>query len=487
MNLDEPVLSTPEPSVDSENGRSISVQTRYQLLRPLGSGGMAVVHLAAIEREDGFSRNVALKIVREDYANFPEFMQMFAEEASLAAKLTHPNIVGIFDYCRDESARPFLVMEVVEGISLRKILHQNPPMPLSVVVFVMAEALRGLGYAHQLQGKAKGIRGLLHRDISPHNILLSWEGAVKITDFGIAKALLTTSGIIPGSDTASGKPAYMSPEQVRNQSLDRRSDLFSLGIVFWEMLTGKKLFDRHHPSEIFGQIATGPIPLPSHRRPVPKELERITMRLLERDPGRRYACAEDVLTDLARCKDMTGNGASDLVALLAERFPPYARSGREDWSEEQTPSDTPSEAVARETLVDADLATAPRTLGRRWAWGTALAAVAVAVAAAMILRSPAEPAPAAAVSPAIHAEVSMEGTALPLSSASLGPTAVPQTDTAASARAEPARKDTSAPQDASAERRSKRGPRVVPKAPASSPPAPSGILNVRFDGKSTSP
>jgi serine/threonine protein kinase len=484
MNLDEPALATQSPSGDPDSTRCISVQTRYQLLRRLGAGGMAVVHLAAIERGDGFSRNVALKIVREDYAGFPEFMQMFAEEASLAAKLTHPNIVGIFDYCRDESERPFLVMEVVEGVSLRKVLHQNPPMPLPVVVFVMAEALRGLGYAHQLHGKGKGIRGLLHRDISPHNLLLSWEGAVKISDFGIAKALLTTSGIVPGSDMASGKPAYMSPEQVRNQSLDRRSDLFSLGIVFWEMLTGKKLFDRHHPSEIFGQIATGPIPLPSHRRPVPKELDRIAMRLLERDPDRRYACAEDVLTDLARCKDMTGNGASDLVALLAERFPAYARSGREDCSEEQTPSDPPSEAVWRETLVDADLARS-RTSGRRLAWATALAALGIA-AAAMSLRRPSEPATAAGL-PAIHAEVNAERPLFPPSSASPGPTAVPTTDATAPVRTEPAKKDASAPQDTSAERRPKRGPRVVPKSPAPAPPAPSGILNVRFDGSAASP
>jgi serine/threonine protein kinase len=482
MNLEEPTLSGP-PRSAREPLTSISVQTRYTLLRQLGAGGMAVVHLAAIEREDGFSRNVALKVVRDDYASFPEFARMFAMEASLAARLTHPNIVGIFDYCRDERARPFLVMEVVNGISLRQVLHQKPPMPLPVVAFVMAEVLRGLRYAHQLP-RGTGIRGLLHRDISPHNILLSWEGAVKISDFGIAKALMTTSGMIPG-EAANGKPAYMSPEQVASHSLDRRSDLFSLGVVFWEMLAGKKLFHGAHPSEIFKQIATQPIPSPGGQRPVPTDLERISKKLLERDRERRYACAEDVLTDLLRCRDMTSNGAGELSALLAARFPTYARSGTEESSEEQTPGTTPPEAAARETMVDVDLEAPRRPSVRRLVGAAALAVVALATAIAMSLRGAAE-------GPVAGGQVRerVSGPVAPLPPASAGsPESTPSSSKeAAIAPALAPGIGSGFMQGARGDKQSKKATRAAPKAggPALSP-KPSGILNVRFDGSAPPP
>ena len=279
MNLERPRV--PAATSEAADPSTLQVQTPYRLVRPLGTGGMAVVYLAVIERAHGFSRSVAVKLVREDYAQFPEFAKLFASEASLAAKLTHPNIVGVFDYCHDARERSFLVMEVVHGVSLRALIHQEPPMPFPVITFVLAEVLRGLGYAHRLP-RETGLRGLLHCDISPHNILLSWEGAVKLSDFGIAQTLMTTSGMITGSEAMNGKPGYMSPEQVNSTALDRRSDLFSLGVVFWEMLAGVKLFRGVHPSEIFHEVATRRLPLPSVHRRVPRELERIAMKLLER-------------------------------------------------------------------------------------------------------------------------------------------------------------------------------------------------------------
>jgi hypothetical protein len=306
MNLDRPRV--PATTSEAAEPSRLQVQTPYRLVRPLGTGGMAIVYLAVIEREHGFSRNVAVKLVREDYAQFPEFAKLFASEASLAAKLTHPNIVSVFDYCHDARARSFLVMEVVHGVSLRAMIHQEPPMPFPVITFVLAEVLRGLGYAHRLPQET---------------------GAVKISDFGIARALKTTSGMITGSEAMNGKPGYMSPEQVNSTALDRRSDLFSLGVVFWEMLAGVKLFRGVHPSEIFHEVATRRLPLPSVHRRVPRELERIAMKLLERDLERRYACAEDVLADLMRCRQMTSNGAGQLVALLSARFPPHAREHAE--------------------------------------------------------------------------------------------------------------------------------------------------------------
>ena len=458
----------------------LRVQTQYRLLRRLGAGGMAMVHLAEIEREDGFSRQVALKVVREDYAHFPEFMQMFAAEAALAAKLTHPNIVGVFDYCREERGRPFLVMELVNGISLRQVIHQRPPMPVPVAAFVLAEVLRGLGYAHEMP-RGTGIRGLLHRDISPHNILLSWEGAVKISDFGIAKALMTTSGTITGSGVDNGKPAYMSPEQVGNQALDRRSDLFSLGVVFWEMLTGRKLFGGAHSSEIFRQIATMPIPVPSRERPIPRDLEQVAMKLLEKDRERRYARAEDALADLVRCRDLTANGAGSLIQMLVERCPPSTRAGAASSGAEPTSSATPAEESVRVTEVVME--PAPRRRGRplRWVAG-ALAVLAAGMATWWTLREgslkqsnrptaasatggarPQHP-PAADVLPSTQPE-DHSGLAAP---------------SPAAAAATPG---TSAPK--SAAKRSRAAPKGAAASPAT-PPAPVGILDVRFDGASGS-
>jgi eukaryotic-like serine/threonine-protein kinase len=389
VNLEGPIV--PASASEAAAPRTLRVQTPYRLVRPLGTGGMAVVYLAVIERDHGFSRNVALKLVRDDYAQFPEFAKLFASEASLAAKLTHPNIVGVFDYCHDARERSFLVMEVVNGISLRALIHHQPAMPFPVVTFVLAEVLRGLGYAHRLPQET-GLRGLLHCDISPHNILLSWEGAVKLSDFGIARALKTTSGMITGSEGCNGKPGYMSPEQVNNTALDRRSDLFSLGVVFWEMLSGAKLFRGVHPSEIFHEVATRRLPLPSAHRRVPRELERIAMKLLERDLERRYACAEDVLADLMRCRQMTSNGAGELGALLSERFPPHARDHAEPGAPGSNQHTTASASLDGEALAPRELR--PRGAARRRLLAAGVAGLVLGAAVAIAIWRSSEQAPA---------------------------------------------------------------------------------------------
>lgn len=389
MNLERPRV--PAATSEAAEPSTLQVQTPYRLVRPLGTGGMAIVYLAVIERAHGFSRSVAVKLVREDYAQFPEFAKLFASEASLAAKLTHPNIVGVFDYCHDARERSFLVMEVVHGISLRALIHQEPPMPFPVITFVLAEVLRGLGYAHRLPQET-GLRGLLHCDISPHNILLSWEGAVKLSDFGIARALKTTSGMITGSEAMNGKPGYMSPEQVNSTALDRRSDLFSLGVVFWEMLAGVKLFRGVHPSEIFHEIATRRLPLPSVHRRVPRELERIAMKMLERDLERRYACAEDVLADLMRCRQMTSNGAGELVALLSARFPPHAREHDEPGAPGPNTHATASASLDREGLAPGELR--PRRMVRRRWLAAGVAGLVLGGAVAIALLRSSERAPA---------------------------------------------------------------------------------------------
>jgi serine/threonine protein kinase len=457
-------LARPSASA-AEEPNLLSVQTRYRLVRRIGAGGMAIVYQAAIERADGFSRSVALKLVREDFAQFPEFAKLLSSEAALAAKLTHPNIVGVFDYCQEKRAGSFLVMEMVNGVSLRALIHQQPPMPFPVATFVLAEVLRGLGYAHRLP-QGTGLRGVLHCDISPHNILLSWEGAVKLSDFGISKALMTTSGVVTGSEMLNGKPSYMSPEQVSNASLDRRTDLFSLGVVFWEMLAGAKLFRGGSPSEVFREIATRQLPRPSLHRRVPRELENVAMKLLERDRDRRYACAEDALADLMRCRQATGNGAGELVALLSERFPPATRAGEEDTSPNLGQRATASAHPAPQAI---SVEVRPRLPGRRLLFAVGLAGLALGVGAPMMLWQPSAQEPSPPTHVVVEPGPASAGTATPLPSPG---------DLAAVANAAPCAEPSRAvPQVISVP--SLKPSRAVPRSASSPPKTPtSGIVEI---------
>lgn len=310
----------------------------YRVVRKLGAGGMAEVMLATRTDTLGPSGSVAIKLVREDFSAFREFREMFAEEAKLASRLTHPNIVAVLDYSCDAETKPFLVMEYVAGVDLSTALRHPRPFPVSVAAFVAVEVLRGLGYAHDLPDSQK-IRGVVHRDLSPQNILLSWDGAVKISDFGIARALVRSSV----SGTVSGKPAYMSPEQTRGDRLDGRSDLYSAGVVLWEMLTGRRLFGRGRIQEIFAEIALGGVTAPSELRPeVPPALDHVVGKLLAVDRDDRYRRAEDALADLLACQEvLASDGARALSEALAERFhkPPHGSDGISVMAEDQATFD----------------------------------------------------------------------------------------------------------------------------------------------------
>jgi hypothetical protein len=290
---------------------SLGVSGKYRLEWRLGGGGMAEVFAGSTVGAEGFSRKVAIKRVLPGYSGNTGFAQMFVAEARISSRLVHPNIVSVLDFDRDAEGRLFLVMELVEGKDLDE-LNATGPLPLPVVIFVIGEILRGLGFAHDLP-TGSGMRGVVHRDVSPHNILLSWEGAVKVTDFGIAKVRAASAAT--ASAFIKGKPAYMSPEQANAQKLDGRSDLFAVGIMLWEMLCRATL-----AAVLFGQI-----PRPRTVRPeVPKDIERVVMKMLERDRSARYATAEAALDDLMSCDDAPRTGREALVAVLAERFPASA-------------------------------------------------------------------------------------------------------------------------------------------------------------------
>ncbi len=282
----------------------------YEIGARLGGGGMAEVFEGTMRGAEGVARRVAIKRVLPGYSNNPTFAKMFIEEAQLSSRLAHPNIVSVLDFDRDAKGQLFLAMELVEGVDLHA-LAATGLLPFPVVIHVIAEVLRGLGYAHEVP--------LVHRDVSPHNVLLSWGGEVKVSDFGIAKARDATDATVSGM--LKGKPAYMSPEQANGQPLDGRSDLFAVGVIMWELLTGRRLFAADDTRATLAAVLFGKIPRPRKlRHEVPKDLDRITMRLLERQLHSRHGDAAQVLLELRRCWDAAEAGRDIVRDLLGRRF-----------------------------------------------------------------------------------------------------------------------------------------------------------------------
>jgi serine/threonine protein kinase len=302
--------------------RRSQVGSRYRLGPKLGAGGMAEVFRGTLIGTQGFARPVAIKRVRADHPDAARFAAMLIEEARIAAQLSHPNVVSVLDFDRDPDDELFLVMELVDGKDLEALCRAARP-PAAVAMFVVSEILRGIGYAHELP-HGGAVRGFVHRDLSPSNVLVSWEGAVKVTDFGIAKAL-ERSGIAE-IGSGKGKPAYMSPEQLRTEPLDGRSDLFAVGVILWELLTGIALFGGA-TREVFAQILFRDVPRPSHLATgVPADVEAVVMKLLAREREDRYPTAEAAIEALTRCADHPRDGRGELVRWIRHRFPPEARA-----------------------------------------------------------------------------------------------------------------------------------------------------------------
>lgn len=297
----------------------VLLKNKYRIERKIGAGGMAEVYRSTLFGAAGFERTVAIKRVLEPVSADPAFGKMFVNEAKIASLLSHPNIVSVLDFDRDDQGRYFLVMELVEGADLRRLM-QKGPVPTRVAAFVASEVLRALAFAHDLTLAGRPLR-LVHRDVSPHNILVSWDGSVKLTDFGIAKAAhgssMTKSGLIKG------KVAYMSPEQIEGDVLDGRSDLFALGIVLYEMLTGARLFGGRVPERvILNRILLGDVRSPRTLNPeVPESLARVSMRLLERRRSHRYRSADSALEALIATGCVSLRGQLELARLMHERFP----------------------------------------------------------------------------------------------------------------------------------------------------------------------
>ncbi|MEZ4400201.1 MAG: serine/threonine-protein kinase [Kofleriaceae bacterium] len=311
---------------------------KYVLDAPLGMGGMAEVFRAHTVGAEGFARPVAIKRVLPDASRNPAFAEMFISEAKLSSRMQHPNIVAVLDFDRDHEGRLYLVMELVEGKDLDGIIESGP-LPYPIVIYTVVEVLRGLGYAHELPPDADGVRGLVHRDVSPHNVLCGWSGAVKVSDFGIAKARAATAA--SASVTIKGKPAYMSPEQINGSPLDGRSDLFAVGVMLWQMLTGQYLFASGTTAETLARVLFSNVVPPRQINPqIPADLEAVTLRLLEKDPAARFQTADEAIDALLGCADAPRDGRRDLERLLLERFPGKApnRTGSRTRSELAAPA-----------------------------------------------------------------------------------------------------------------------------------------------------
>ena len=372
---------------------------KYVLERRLGAGGMAEVFLARTIGAEGFSRPVAIKRVLDGYSQHPvsgaHFAKLFIEEAQLCARLQHPNIVSVLDFDRDAEGRLFLVMELVEGTDLSGLLARGP-LPFSLVIHLTIEILRGLGYAHELPIGEDGVRGLIHRDVSPQNVLLSWEGAVKVSDFGIAKVRAAT--VASGSASVKGKPMYMSPEQINGRPMDGRSDLFAVGVMLFEMLTGELVFGGQTVEEIIGKVLFAPIPDVRGKRPeVPEDLAAVVSMLLARDPAHRFATAGAAIAALSSCRDAPRMGREELIGVLAERFveraPIRARTVRRLSHSEATivaPTPLPKRthsatksAAGTGAYVMPSAAEPPRS--RRWMWAVLASILVVGAAIAVLL------------------------------------------------------------------------------------------------------
>jgi serine/threonine protein kinase len=274
---------------------------RYYLLGKIAMGGMAEIFRAKSVGAEGFEKVVVIKRILPHFCEDEGFVTMFQDEARVAAHLTHANVVQIFDFDAVDGLF-FIAMEYVEGQDLKRVLDvgakKGRPLSIAQSVSIMIEASQGLHYAHTRVVDGQPLN-IIHRDVSPHNVMVSFNGEVKIMDFGIAKAASRSTKTRVG--TVKGKCAYMSPEQARGKPLDGRSDLFALGVCLWEMLTGKRLFVGESDFETLNNVLKAEVPPPSELNPeVPKELDAIVLKSLARDRENRQADVGVFVTELRR-------------------------------------------------------------------------------------------------------------------------------------------------------------------------------------------
>ncbi|HEX2735281.1 MAG TPA: serine/threonine-protein kinase [Polyangiaceae bacterium] len=324
---------------------------RYEVLRPLGAGGMGQVYLARTQGLPGFEKLVALKRVLPEHDARADFAQMLLHEARLMASLHHPAIAQVYDAAIADEI-PFMVMEYVHGESLAKVLvelaRRGRGLSLKNALWIVSSVAAALHYAHEkLQPDGAPWR-IVHRDVSPNNVMITFDGTVKVIDFGVAKAVAQRTQTRPG--TLKGNLRYMSPEQFLGTELDRKSDIFSLGIVLFELTTGTR-WQRERDDQLAAQaMLHNPLPRPSERRSgYPHTLESIVLKALARDPAQRFATAQELqqaLQDFASQQNLVLSNI-ELGGVMQTLFAERARSStqRELLAEASNPKEQ-SNAVA---------------------------------------------------------------------------------------------------------------------------------------------
>lgn len=300
-----------------------TIDGKYQLVKIAGEGGMATVYRAVIRGAAGFQRAVAVKHIRPEYRAIKNYIDMFVEEARVGSELAHPNIVQVHDFVA-ENGSYYLIMEWVEGIDLGALIQTYRDarafVPWPLVVAIGIGTLRGLGAAHERVAPDGTPAPVIHRDISPHNVMVGTNGVVKLSDFGLARARDRIASLTaPG--TVKGKLSYLAPEVAFGKPNTVQSDLFGVGNLLWESLTGERLFDGKTDVEIFKKIRNCVIPPISDRRPdVPAALIAVIDTALAADPANRYASADEFAQALGQVmKQAVGaNSASELGQAVAE-------------------------------------------------------------------------------------------------------------------------------------------------------------------------
>jgi eukaryotic-like serine/threonine-protein kinase len=380
---------------------------KYRVIRRLAEGGMGEIFLGVAEGQSGFEKVVVLKRILSQNVDDRVAIRMFMDEARLMAALNHPNIVQVYDFGTSEGAH-FFAMEYVHGQDLGRILKAatlaDRALPLELAIGVIAEAAAGLHYAHQKTGPDGAPLQIVHRDISPSNLLVSYDGAVKLTDFGIAKWSKRQTETRYGN--LKGKIAYMSPEQCRAGALDGRSDVFGLGILLYELTTGTRLFQGISDFAVLEQIVHQDVPRPSTRKAgYPTEIEQIVMKALARDPEARHATARDLQLELEQYalenKLMISAvaRAAEMEALFGSKVEAWrgaAMAGR-SLGEHLAAEKTRTRPELRETYV---MATPDAPSGaRRRLLAAAGVAMATGVVSLLALRPASRPAPPAPAPP----------------------------------------------------------------------------------------
>jgi serine/threonine-protein kinase len=302
---------------------------KYFLLDRVGEGGMAEIFRARLSSLDTSGRFIVIKRIMGEHSNNQEFVSMFKAEVQVTMRFSHPNIVQIFD-AGEEHGQHYIAMEFIDGRNLRQMLSKSAQKQLAVPIpascYIIEQAAAGLHYAHAFKDRITGeALNLVHRDVSPQNIIVSYDGNIKVIDFGIAKA--TTNGEATRAGVIKGKLSYLSPEQVLGETLDGRSDIFALGIVLWETLTGKRLFVAEGDNEFqvlkMIESCTTFVKPPSQFNPaIPKDLDAVVMQALARDPRKRFQTGEELARALRKvlATQYSDFGPSDLSQFIKKMF-----------------------------------------------------------------------------------------------------------------------------------------------------------------------